>query len=497
MRKDFWIFLFLFVSFSASFGQMPDRVTEAQLSSETIFLDALQLKLLEKYDDALKAFTEMEKSDPSNDVVLFEIAKIHEAVNNSADAIVYIEKALILQPDNLVYRQFAMDLYRVTNDMAKYNLALEYQIAKGKYNDDHFYQLVKNYNKMGDYKESLKVLDRLEKMSGYTKKIGLTRTRIYQRDQDNKKLTKELAKLEKTFPSDVDVLQQVATIKSSINDQEGAMVTYKKILQLDPQHAGAQIYIASQNSQSKSEVQYLRSLGIIMENESLQKDEKIKQLIPFVPKAAENPEIFSILLKYADILQKLYPKDPKVNALHGDIFYNARQPGAAVKFYKESLIYVKSVFEVWLQLMQALDITGQYGELEKTATEALELYPSQAVCYYYAGKTKLITGKTAASLELLEEGISIPSKNSPLHADMLLLMVDACIQLKKNNQAQKIFGELESNPNTRKDHPYFLEIQGHILNFQGKKSEALDKWNQAIQSGANKERIQKLIEGLK
>jgi len=495
--KFFFLIIIVCWSLISVTGQIPDRITEEQLNSESVFLDALQLKLLDKYDEALKAFTDIEKKDPANDVVLFEIASIYEASNNFPNAINYIEKAIALQPKNMVYRQFAMDLYRLTNDLLKYNQELEYQIANGKYKEDHFYQLVKNHNKSNNYKESVKVLERLEKMSGYTKKLGLTRARVYQREEDNKKLAKELEKLEKSFPKDVDALQQIASIQHAVNDTKGALSTYQKILKIDPQHAAAQIYIASQSSQSISETQYLRSLGSLMEGESLSKDEKIKQLIPFVPKGGDDPEIFAILLDYADILQKKYPEDPKVNALHGDIFFNARQPGGSVEYYKQSLVYIKSVFEVWQQLMQALDMTGQFKELEKTSMEALDYYPNQAVCYYFAGKTKLITGHPAASLEILEEGIGFAFNNNPLRSDMMLMMVDANIQLSKHNQAQKIFAELETTPGIRKDQVYFLEIQGQILSIQGKKTEAIDKWLRAIQNGGNKDRIQKLIDGLK
>ncbi len=491
------IFLILLFPMLALIGQIPERISEEQLGSEAVFLDALQMKLLDKYDEALKAFTEIEKTDPTNDVVLFEIATIYEAANNFPNAINYVEKAIAIQPKNMVYRQFAMDLYRMSNDIPKYNLELEYQIANGKYNEDHFYQLVKNHNRMGDYKESVKVLERLEKMAGYTKKLGLTRTKIFQRENDQKKLGKELEKLEKNFGNDVEVLQQIATVHQANNDMKEALECYQKILKIDPHHAGAQIFIASQSSQSRSEIQYLRSFGSLMESENLSKDDKIKQLIPFIPKGAEDPEIFSVLLDYAEILQKMYPGDPKVNAMHGDIYYNARQPGFSVKYYKQSLVYIKSVFEVWQQLMQALDLTGQYRELEKIVMEALELYPNQAVCYYFAGKTKLITGQPAASLEFLEEGVKIPVNNAQIRSDMKLMMVDAYIQLHKKDPAQKLFSELNSDPEIRKDHPYFLEIYGHILNLQGRKNEAIDKWQQAIQSGANKERIQKLIDGLK
>lgn len=478
-------------------GQIPELVTEEQLNTESVFLDALQLKLLDKYDDALKAFTEIEKKEPDNDVVLFEIASIYETINNFPNAINYIEKAIALQPENTVYRQFAMDLYRMTNDLAKYNLELEYQIEKGKYKEDHFYQLVKNHNKTGNYKESIKVLERLEKMSGYNKKLGLTKARIYQKETDNKKLVKELEKLEKLYPKDVDVLQQVASMYHSANDTKAALATYQKILKIDPQNGSAQIYIASQGSQATSEIQYLRSLGPLMGGESLTKDEKIKQLIPFVPKGGDDPEIFAILLDYADVLQKKYPEDPKVNALHGDIFFNARQPGASVAYYQQSLVYVKSVFEVWQQLMQALDMTGQYRDLEKTAMESLDYYPGQAICYYFAGKAKLIMGHPAAALEILEEGIGFSAQNNFLRSDMKLMMVDASLQLKKNDQAQRLFAEVENMPGTRKDHFYYLEIHGRILVNQGRKTEAEEKWLQAIQNGGNRERFQKLIDGLK
>jgi tetratricopeptide (TPR) repeat protein len=468
-------------------GQV-DRVSETEVQAQAQFLKALQLRILEKYDEAIEAFTELEKEDPQNDVIQFELAKLYWVKRKDVEASLHGKRAVELNPDRPAYQEFLIDLYSETRDYAALNETLNQFIRSGHFNESYYFQLASTHKKMGQYDEALDILEELEDRVGYRKNIGQTRVSIYRMQDNRRRMIRELDRLAEHFPADTNVLLQQATLLESIGEEKRAMEVYRQLISIDPNHVAANRKLTLGTGRKESEESYLSSLKKLVENQNYPRDEKIRELARFVPRLNRGDELTAEMLDLMGIMQNLYPANARVNALHGDVYFNTLQPEEAKIYYQRTLDLDKSVFLVWKNLMMAQDNTQDYEGLLRTATQAVDYFPNQAVCYYYAGKANLETGHPDAGREWLQEGVFLAGNNPTLKSEFNLMLTRYHLIREDSNTAKTFFDRVESQFLGPR-HALYFELKGDLEYSAGQTDEALRSWQQALENGGPEKRI--------
>lgn len=473
-----------------------DRFSEEEIQDQQQFLEALQLRILEKYDEAIEAFVTLEEADPLNDVIQFELAKLYWVKKQDKEAAKHGQRAVELNPERKAYKEFLIDLYSATRDYAALNETLQSFIDSGNFNESYYMQLARSYKKTGNFKESLNMLDELEQRVGYRKNIGQTRVSIYRVENNKRKMMREMERLLENFPADTNVLLQQAILLESIGEEQKALQVYEKILDIDPNNVAANRKITLGIGKSRSPLGILSSLEELVRNEQYPKDEKIKELATLVPRLKPGSSTTIEFLKLMDILQDMYPDDARVNALHGDVFFNTYQPEKAKKYYEKTIELDKSVFMVWKNLMMAQDNTGDFEKLKQTAIRAVDYFPNQAVCYYYAGKGEMMSDNPEAGREWLQEGMFLTRNNPTLQAEFHLMLTYYYLGKKQKDAAQREFQKV-SGEMLGPRHAMYFEIKGDIEYLEGKFDAARESWEQALENGADNVRIATKIDKIK
>ena len=491
----YYTLLLVMLFCSVSLFAQNDRVSEVEVKEEAQFLDALQLRILERWDDALEAFLALEKKDPFNDVVLFELAKIYWLRKDDLNAATYAKKAIDVNPDKLVYREFLIDLYTESKNYFALNEQLNYFINSAGYHEEYYYQLAKNYGNLGRFDDALEILDKLEKRIGYQQEIGKAKVRIYQKDGNKKKLLKEIDKLSRKFPDDLDLLLHQAVILDSVNESGMATDLYEQILKVDPDHVAANVRTVSRKVYSAPDRDIRPILEPLFRNPRFPADEKVKLLIPLIPSMESGSKQTQDMVFLAGILQELHADNPRVQALTGDVYFNAGMPAASIEYYQRTLDLDKRVFLVWKNLMIAQDHEAQYDALRKTAESAINYFPNQGVCYYYAGKSCLEMGLVSEGLDWLQEGFFMASTNPRLQAEFHLLMAFGKLQQGDQEAARSYFERIPEGM-LGADHALFEEVRGDLFFSGGNEQEALSAWQKALKSGGRENRLRGKIQRL-
>ena len=494
MKLQLTIIFFLLFSISA-YSQL-DRVYETDVQEEGKFLDALQLRILEKWPEAKDAFLELYRSDPTNDVICYELSRIYWKEKDNVNAINYARLAIESNPDKTIYREFLIDLLTEEKDFAALNKELREYIDEGKFDENYYYRLARSYENLGKFKDAIKVLNDLEDKTNYSERLGRAKVRVYQKERNVKKLSKELDRLTENYPGKINLLLHKAVLLHSMRQEKKAYQTYKEILSYDPGHSQANVFVSNYESSQEKQGGFYSSMERLMMNQNITIDEKIKQLIPYVPRVEEQSEMADDMLKLVELLQDQYPNDAKVNALHGDIYFNSGDLENAADKYALTISENKKVFLVWKQYMLSLDNLGRFDELKVTALEAIDYYPNQAVCFYYAGKANVETGNMNEGVEWLQEGIWMTSRNSKLKAEFELMLSFAALVSGDVNKATKHFNNVNIDA-LGINHSFYFEIKGDILNVQDKKAEALEFWQKSLLFGGRKDRLEEKIEKVK
>ena len=479
--------------FACTVLAQTDRVSEAEVQDESLFLDALQLRLLERWDEALESFHALEKMDPNNDVVLFELARIYWMKKDELNATAYGERAVNANPEKLVYREFLIDLYQESGNFMALNQQLEHFIKSEGYHEAYYYQLSRSYRDMGAFDDALDVLEKLEERTGYKAEIGKARLAIYQKEGNKKKIFREMDRMDKEFPGNVELLMYQAMILENLKEEGKLLDVYRSILKLDPAHVAANVQWVTRSMRNGNEKEFFSNLESLFKNPGFPLEEKVKLIVPLIPGLESEKMRTESMIHLVQILEQYHPGQAQVYALSGDVYFHAGQTRQAVNMYSQTLKKDKSVFLVWKNLMIGLDYLGEILTLKETSISAIDYFPNQAVSYYYAGKACLESGDLNEGMEWLREGIFMAGNNPRLKAEFHLGMAFGYLQTGDVERAQRYFDEVPSGI-LGAIHPFFEEIRGDLLLVKGDRAGALDAWQKALVNGGRKDRLRKKLE---
>jgi tetratricopeptide (TPR) repeat protein len=234
----------------------------------------------------------------------------------------------------------------------------------------------------------------------------------------------EVEKLIELYPDKTEYLHRAADYAEKAGDEQLASSYYKKILEIDPDDARANLVAAERFRASGEDESYLMSISPIMSNESIELDAKIAELLPFVEKyvAERDAALERPLTELVEILVKQYPDEAKVHALYGDLLYHSGSLEKAATEYEKTLVLDKSVYQVWEQLLQVRVETNDPDAVLRTSEDALNVFPNQGAIYYLRGLAYAYKEDFTSAETELQQALIMSGRNEMLKFNVLSLM---------------------------------------------------------------------------
>ena len=150
------------------------------------FLEGARQQAAGNYSAAFDLFEHARKIDPKAAETYFYESLFYSQLKQDSLALVYMQKAIELNPENQTY---AEQLGRYYIGSQKYDLAIdayENLYAKNHDNTDALRILVQLYSQNKDYKSVLKTISRLEVEEGESEQFTLSKMRVYELMNDKK-----------------------------------------------------------------------------------------------------------------------------------------------------------------------------------------------------------------------------------------------------------------------------------------------------------------------
>ncbi len=390
------------------------RVDEKAVKIEEQFIDANREKLLGNYENAIDMLKGILKEDRENAAAAFELARAYEAEGDTPKAIRYAENAVEWEQDNIWYHKFLASLYKSNGEDEKaaelYEAIVELQPEVEEHYFRHAYFLVR----ANEVKDALKVYDQLEERLGISEEVIRRKHALYLGMGNNKKAAAELKRLIEAFPKDMSYRHLLAEFYTQVGQKEEAEKVYKAILRLDPDNAKAELALAGQSVQETDEIRYLKSLQSAFLQEDASIDPKMKKLIPFIRKVAENgdKQLADAALQLTSILQRVHPAEAKAYSAAGDLLYHSGRKQQAIEQYLKTIELDDTKFSVWEQAMRAYQETYQYEALRDFAERAMDYYPNQTMVYYQHAYAQQALGELEDALGTLEQAYFMAGGNA-------------------------------------------------------------------------------------
>lgn len=429
----------LLMVFMTSLTYAQERVTEAQIQRQQIFIEANREKLLGNYDKAVESYLKVLKDDPRNHAAAYELARIHDLRSDWDEALRYLKIAIDNDASNEWYKKLMADVLEKAGRNAEAAKIYEGLVSRFPNNEYYYFKQAFFLVKAGDITNAVKVYDALELIMGLNEEIVRRKHALYIGIGDQRKAARELERLVEAFPKNLEYRHLQAGYYEQIGNKEKAKEVYKAILLISPSDSKANLALAGADIKTSDEIAYIESLAPLFEQADIELDLKMGKVLPFITKIANthNKNLAEAVLPLTEILERVHSGQAKTYAASGDVLYYSDRLLEALEKYRKTLQLDKSIFLVWEQMMRIHLQLRDYTALQQVSEEAIDLFPNKALAFYLNGVANRKLGHYDDAVEVLDQAFLMAGGESPLRLDIL-------VQL---GQSQSAIGQFEAANN--------------------------------------------------
>jgi tetratricopeptide (TPR) repeat protein len=391
------IIAFLFL-FQISFGQInPEEVETAENEFETNFFDALKEKAIENYDKAIIALQKCLLKEPLNPEIHYQLGVNYLAQKKYVEAENAFQKAVDLEPKQRWYWNGLYDVHYQTKAYEKAIVIVEKLVA---FDANMKEDLVSLYMNTQQFDKAKIVINDIESKGTLTKAMESYQMQIQSMQKGNKPNVSDLVEAIKNNPkAEQNYIDLIYAY--SVNNQEDkafqtALLLEKELPNSDLAHVSLVKFHIQANDISKATDSYKRVV------KSSKIDLKIKQRVlnEYLIFATKNPQLLTEIDNTITFFDNTVGMD--VNKELGKFFYNKNNFELAQKYIEQSK---ESDVEAIDLLLNIYDFNKQFEKMAKKSEAYIDLYPTKANLYYYAGKGNNNLKNYKKAKDFLEIGI--------------------------------------------------------------------------------------------
>ncbi|OYQ33275.1 cytochrome C biosynthesis protein [Flavobacterium cyanobacteriorum] len=415
--------------------QEPDEMALATDEFENNFYEALKQKGIENYDKAIQSLQKCLAKQPSNPVVFNELGKNYLAMKNYPEAEKAFLKATELDPKNRWYWAGLYDVYYATQD---FNRSIPVVQKLTEWRKEYYQEdLVSLYMHTRQYDKALALINELEQTVGQSEKREVYKLQILSEDKYKKPQKEALEAAIKKNPKEESNYLQLIYLYSETNQEAKAEEVAKLLEKEIPASDWAQVSLfkfhLNNNEGEKAVASMYKILG------SAKIDRKIKHRV-----LNEFLIYSSTTTKYDADLEKAvgYFEDEKainVPKEVGKFFFNKRNFAKAAAYFAKGLSTKEDDIETVELLLYSYAEDLQIENLYKVAAEYLEIYPTHARLYYFAGLASNNLKQHNKAKEYLENGLDFVVDDTELESNINRQLGEAYKGLGDDKKKQAYF----------------------------------------------------------
>jgi len=466
------------------------RSVEAKMrEAEFFFTEAQKFFILEDYAKALIYFQRVAELNPTNATVHYKIAEILSKSAKEEDLISAtrsIEQALRLEKGNKYFYLLASNIYASQGQFSKSTQALETMLKEVKGTDLYLYDLAALYLYDQKEDEALKVYDRAEALLGIDEVSSIQKQRIYLERGQVEKAISEGEKLIQAYPDEARYLLGFAEVLSRNGQTEKAIGYIENFIRDHPDAGSAKMVLAGFYRDSGQEQKSREFVLQVFDDATVEVNSKVLMMGVYVNTLSANQdkhvvdkELEAFILQLFDALVSHYPGEASVHLVGGDLYLALGNQAEALKQYLWAVRLGTGSFDAWQNLLFLESETNQIDSLIKHSEEALELFPNQAMAYYFNGYGHLRKKHYREGTYALEQAKKLSGSNAAFVGEINSMLGDAYQGSKEYAKSNAAYdAALAFNPNNDivlNNYSYYLALRKENLDQADKMSAQLIK----------------------
>lgn len=404
------------------------------------FHSGVRQMLNKAHDAAIADFNACLLKQPKDAAVHYALFQTYLKQERYEQAAFHTEQAAKFDPENLHYKRELAFMYAQLGKLTEAAKVFEALLKADPKNIDYYSGALKCYDELKKPAKSFALIERMEQQLGANPNTVLEKYRLLLAMGKPKDAVAALEAGRQEFPSEPSILANLVDHYFRDKDYTAGFVLLKDLVEADPNNGvallmyGEMLYRSGKIAEGKKHLY----AGILAEGPSL--DQKMNILIMLVNEKREGP-IDPYLETLVQHLTQVYPNEAKAHSISGDYFYVAGQTQLAIECYRQTLRCDPNLYPVWNQVLILEFEQSLWTILEKDATTCAELFPMQALPFYFKGLTLNRSGAFAAAIESLEAGKSVLLNDNSLLAEINGQLGVAYFGQKQTDKALAYFKE--------------------------------------------------------
>ena len=400
-------------------------------------IEAKQLALLGNYAKAIDAFEKLVKEYKNIAAISYELARLYAIEGPASSAVKYAKEAYEKEPDNTWYGSFYSQLLKDNNLHFDAIQLLESLITTNPNLIERYIQLAFHLNAQGNPEQAFAVLDNYAQKVGWNFDLFQLAMSYAKKYEKPKNIEKHLLEIVSTPHANPQYFYLLADFYKQSGNLQKEKLVYEEILKKFPFESKAKLALLPNQSEITNIQEISATLHPIIKDASIDLDEKIKALIPYVEGLVNQPSstITFQLLTLVESLKTQYPNEGKIYSLEGDLHHLHGDYQAALIAFKKATELNPEILSLWDALLNIYLQTRQYNQMKEAAETAMNYFPFQYQIYYQAALACFHLSEYVQAQSHLDLGQTLIEKESITMARFLALEGDILFQSNLPNQA--------------------------------------------------------------
>jgi tetratricopeptide (TPR) repeat protein len=436
------------------------------------FVNGCSERMKGNLKEAQVHFSVCKELQPQNPAVRYELAMIHRLLGLNDMALEEAKICALAEPKNEWYQLLLIECYRTLRKNQEMIKAQEHLVKQFPERNDFKQDLAYTYAITGQFNKSLQVYTELEKKVGVNEELSMNKVKLYKELNKPAEAEKELLKLVRSKPEEALYRTYLADFYMEYKQTEKAKPVYDTLLIMDPDNPAVQLALHDYFSLKGEQQKAFEQLKMAFANAELDAASKAGILVSYMGQSENTPAFFAQGKELAEILLKVHPNTPEANALYAEFLIRENNLNAASVYLSKAAYLNSANYDTWDKLLLADIELSRLDSLEVHSSKAMELFPNQAMVYYYNGYANLQLKNYTKALHALNDGVGLVNGNPSLLLRFLSSAGDAAYYA---GQFEASFKNYEDALKIDPDNTYVLNNYAYFLSLKNTQLERAEK----------------------
>jgi tetratricopeptide (TPR) repeat protein len=291
------------------------------------------------------------------------------------------------------------------------------------------------------FDKALALIEEMERTSNISQMMETYKLQILSENQSKKPQKDQLEAAIMKFPQVEENYIQLIYLYSESNQEEKAMEVARKLEKNIPNSDWAQVSLFKFHLNNGNGEKAAQAMHLVLNSSKIERKIKHRILNEFLI-FVNNTNTFD---KDLDKAVDYFDDDTSVNVAKeiGIFFLNKKKTDKAIHYFEKSLLKQKDDILVIELLLEAYAEKNQFDKVSRKAEDFLELYPTHARLYFYAGMAQNQMKNYKKAIGILNSGMDFVAGDIDLEINFNIQLGEAYNGLGDQTKKYTYFNKAE------------------------------------------------------